>query len=140
VSACVILRLEEGDRARPQGEALLCFRIRSHPGYQSPHELRRRGSLCILGSGTTLNNFLSQDIAAAISIVKHANVIASQHRKRGSFTSKLASFVTSPSVPFVKSMNPIERHAELIFAETMFEKAVLGIVYSGDWLQFIKEA
>ncbi|KAF8575741.1 hypothetical protein K439DRAFT_1641118 [Ramaria rubella] len=91
----------------------------------------------------TIKAFMSyedEDLAAAIAIVKHANGIASQHRKRNSFSSKLASLVTSPSVSFVKSMTPIERHAELVFAETTFEKAVLGIVYSGDWLQFIKEA
>ena len=37
-------------------------------------------------------------------------------------------------------MTDVERHAELIYAETMFEKAIIGIVYSGDWLAFIKEA
>ncbi len=37
-------------------------------------------------------------------------------------------------------MNPVERHAELVYAESLFEKALLGIVYSGDWLAFIKEA
>ena len=85
-------------------------------------------------------NLQLQDLAAAIAHVKRGNHIASQHRKRASLTSKLASLVTNPSVPFVKSMTTIERHAELIFAETTFQKAILGIVYSGDWLQFIKEA
>ena len=37
-------------------------------------------------------------------------------------------------------MTEVERHAELVYAESMYEKAVLGIVYSGDWLAFIKEA
>lgn len=37
-------------------------------------------------------------------------------------------------------MTPVERHAELIHAESLVEKALLGIVYSGDWLHFIKEA
>lgn len=41
---------------------------------------------------------------------------------------------------FIKSMTDVERHAELVYAETLFEKALLGIVYSGDWLAFIKEA
>ena len=36
-------------------------------------------------------------------------------------------------------MTEVERHAELVYAESMFEKALLGIVYSGDWLAFIKE-
>lgn len=37
-------------------------------------------------------------------------------------------------------MTAVERHAELVYAESLFEKALLGIVYSGDWLAFIKEA
>ena len=37
-------------------------------------------------------------------------------------------------------MTLIERHAELIYAEALVQKALLGIVYSGDWLHFIKEA
>jgi len=85
-------------------------------------------------------NECTQDLAAAIAIIKHGNQIASQHRKKVSFTSRLTSLVHSPSVSWVKSMNSIERHAELTYAETLFEKAIIGIVYSGDWLQFIKEA
>ncbi|KAG6838442.1 hypothetical protein C0991_011638, partial [Blastosporella zonata] len=37
-------------------------------------------------------------------------------------------------------MTDVERHAELLYAESLFLKALLGIVYSGDWLAFIKEA
>ena len=37
-------------------------------------------------------------------------------------------------------MTDVERHAELMYAETLYEKALLGIAYSGDWLAFIKEA
>ncbi len=37
-------------------------------------------------------------------------------------------------------MNDVERHAELAFQEHLLMKAVLGIMYSGDWFQFIKEA
>lgn len=37
-------------------------------------------------------------------------------------------------------MTLVQRHAELIHAESLVEKALLGIVYSGDWLHFIKEA
>lgn len=81
-----------------------------------------------------------QDLAAAIAIVKHGNQIAQQHRKKPSLASRLTSIVHGPSVSWIQSMTPVERHAELTYAETLFEKAVLGIVYSGDWLQFIKEA
>ena len=63
--------------------------------------------------------------------------------------------VGSHAVDWIKGMTPVERHAELVYAESLFEKAcrvsvilsisnvaqaLLGIIYSGDWLAFIKEA
>ncbi|PFH45834.1 hypothetical protein AMATHDRAFT_157688, partial [Amanita thiersii Skay4041] len=85
------------------------------------------------------------DLLAGISHTKHGNHIASQHRKKQSFLgSRLAGYVVSAlhpsSLSFIRSMTPLERHAELVYAESLFEKALLGIVYSGDWLAFIKEA
>jgi hypothetical protein len=89
--------------------------------------------------------FLHQDLLSAIAHTRHGNMIANQHRKpAASLTSRLASYVVSSlnvtGVGFVKTMTPVERHAELVYAESLFEKALLGIVYSGDWLAFIKEA
>ena len=37
-------------------------------------------------------------------------------------------------------MTPMERHAELVYTESLYEKALLGIAHSGDWLSFVKEA
>jgi hypothetical protein len=37
-------------------------------------------------------------------------------------------------------MSDVERHAELAYQEHLLIKAVLGILYSADWLHFIKEA
>jgi hypothetical protein len=73
---------------------------------------------------------------------KHGNTIANEHRKKtASLPFRLASYVTgSTGVNWIKSMTAVERHAELVYAESLFEKALLGIVYSGDWLAFIKEA
>ncbi|KAI5118784.1 hypothetical protein M0805_005014 [Coniferiporia weirii] len=92
-----------------------------------------------------LMSYEDEDLLAAIGHTRRGNVIAQQHRKRAvSLTTRLAGFVVGASPPtgvaWVKSMTPVERHAELIYAETLFEKALLGIVYSGDWLAFIKEA
>ncbi|KAJ3739023.1 hypothetical protein DFH05DRAFT_1407968 [Lentinula detonsa] len=75
---------------------------------------------------------------------KQGNFIATQHRKKAAFfTSRLAGYVVSSlnttGVGFIRSMTVVERHAELVYAESLFEKALLGIVYSGDWLAFIKE-
>jgi hypothetical protein len=68
-----------------------------------------------------------------------------QHRRKQAFLgSRLANYVVSTFHPggvgFIKGMTEVERHAELVYAESMFEKALLGIVYSGDWLAFIEEA
>ncbi|KAF5391059.1 hypothetical protein D9757_004042 [Collybiopsis confluens] len=96
---------------------------------------------CIKG----LMSYANEDILAGIEHTKHGNLIASQHRKKAAFfTSRLAGYVVSSlnttGVGFIKSMTDVERHAELVYAESLFEKALLGIVYSGDWLAFIKEA
>uniref|UniRef100_A0A0W0FP07 Uncharacterized protein n=1 Tax=Moniliophthora roreri TaxID=221103 RepID=A0A0W0FP07_MONRR len=92
-----------------------------------------------------LMSYGDEDILAGIEHTKRGNYIASQHRKKAaSFTSRLAGYVVSSlnthGVGFIKSMTMMERHAELVYAESLFEKAILGIVYSGDWLAFIKEA
>ncbi|EIW57037.1 uncharacterized protein TRAVEDRAFT_151658 [Trametes versicolor FP-101664 SS1] len=96
---------------------------------------------CVKG----LMSFEDEDLVDAIAHVRHGNTIASQHRKRAaSLPTRLAGLVmgslNTSGVGFIKSMTPVERHAELVYAESLFEKALLGIVYSGDWLAFIKEA
>ena len=48
--------------------------------------------------------------------------------------------LNASGVGWYKSMNQMELHAELVYAESMFEKALLGIVHSGDWMAFVKEA
>ena len=86
-----------------------------------------------------------QDLLESITHTKHGNSIANQHRKKQAFLgSRLAGYVVSTlnfsGIGFIKGMTDVERHAELVYAETLFAKAILGIVYSGDWLAFIKEA
>ncbi|KAF8989356.1 hypothetical protein BDQ17DRAFT_1434505 [Cyathus striatus] len=82
---------------------------------------------CVKG----LMSYEDNDLLAAIQHTKHGNHIASQHRKKHSF---LGSILGSSCVDFIKSMTPVERHAEFVYAESLYEKALLGIVYSGDWL------
>ncbi|KAK0490235.1 hypothetical protein IW261DRAFT_1430992 [Armillaria novae-zelandiae] len=84
------------------------------------------------------------DIVAAIGHTKHATAVALKNRKVSSFTSKLAGYVVpslhTTGVGLVQSMTPVERHAELIYAESIFERSMLAVIYSGDWLAFVKEA
>ncbi|KAJ7926824.1 hypothetical protein B0H13DRAFT_1599253 [Mycena leptocephala] len=96
---------------------------------------------CIKG----LISYADEDLLDAIGHCKQGVLIASQHRKKAPhLPSRLAGYVVSSlnttGVGFVRTMTDIERHAELVYAESLFEKALLGIVYSGDWLAFIKEA
>ncbi|GJE96162.1 hypothetical protein PsYK624_123550 [Phanerochaete sordida] len=96
---------------------------------------------CVKG----LMSFADEDLLAAIGHVKHGNAIAQQHRKRSAaLPTRLAGLVigslNTSGVGWVKTMTDVERHAELVYAETLFEKALVGIAYSGDWFAFIKEA
>jgi len=58
---------------------------------------------------------------------KHGNTIANEHRKKAALLPfRLASYVTgsaSSGVNWIKNMTPVERHAELVYAESLFEKA-----------------
>ncbi|CCM00537.1 uncharacterized protein FIBRA_02571 [Fibroporia radiculosa] len=92
-----------------------------------------------------LMSFEDEDLVSGLNHVRHGNAVASRHRKRtASLPTRLAGLVmgslNTSGVGFIKSMTRVERHAELVYAESLFEKALIGIVYSGDWLAFIKEA
>ena len=72
-----------------------------------------------------------QDLLAAIGHTKRGVHIASKHRKQQTlFGSRIAGFVASSLgattnsgiINSVKSMTDVERHAELVYAESSFEK------------------
>lgn len=117
-----------------QGTDVLCDRIWSDSVCQGSNVVCRRGVLVILlPARTSLTAALSQDILSGIEHTKHGNVIASQHRKKQAFiASRLAGYVVTSlnttGVGFVKTMTDVERHAELTFAESLFEK-VNRVVY-----------
>lgn len=89
-------------------------------------------------------SYEDEDLVQALAHARHGNTIASQHRKSAYFATRWVGMVVpglnTSGVGWYKSMTPMERHAELVYAESLFEKALLGIVYSGDWLAFLKEA
>ncbi|KAG8757111.1 hypothetical protein FRC14_002373 [Serendipita sp. 396] len=88
-----------------------------------------------------LMSYEDKDIAAAIELARSSSNLALKHRKSVSFASKLTGLVVGSSpVATFKAMTPVQRHAELVYAECLAQKAILGIIYSGDWLQFIREA
>ncbi len=74
-------------------------------------------------------SFEEVDINSALEAVKHAALVANQHRRPTSLTSRLAGLVVGgqSGVGFIKGMTPVERHAELVHCECVLEKAILGI-------------
>lgn len=90
------------------------------------------------------------DILSAIGHTKRGAHVAQLHRRKAGLTSRLSGLTSSltsaftggegSGVSWIRGMTPVERHAELIYAESLSEKAMLGVVYSGDWMAFIKEA
>ncbi|KAH0834300.1 hypothetical protein J3R83DRAFT_11675 [Lanmaoa asiatica] len=95
---------------------------------------------CVKG----LMSFEDKELLSAINHTRHGNSIASAHRKPApSLAGRLAGYIvpgmSNSGIEWIAQMTPVERHAELVFAESLYEKSLLGIVYSGDWLAFIKE-
>jgi hypothetical protein len=73
---------------------------------------------------------VQQDILSAIAHIKHGNAVANEHRKKAaSLPFRLAGYVTGSSgISWVRNMTVVERHAELVYAESLFEKACASIL------------
>ena len=86
--------------------------------------------------------FDSVDLANALEICKATSVTASALRKpaEGMITRLGGLVKAGAGVQRIKSMTVLERHAELVFAETSLMKAMLAIVSGGDWLGLVREA
>ncbi|KAI8099170.1 uncharacterized protein BX664DRAFT_255575 [Halteromyces radiatus] len=80
------------------------------------------------------------DIESALDAMKHAYQVADKFRKRDSSWKNAAhSLMTTYSVQELKEMTTIQRHAELVFAETYLMKAGLQIVYEESFVAFLRE-
>lgn len=69
----------------------------------------------------------TQDLLSALGHLKHGSAIAYQHRKRAaSLPTRLVGLVVgslnTSGVGWIKSMTPVERHAELVYAESLYER------------------
>jgi len=86
--------------------------------------------------------FDSNDLGNALELCKQTSLTASELRRASdSLVSRLGGFVRAGAgVARVKAMTPLERHAELVYAETALMKAMLAIVAGGDWLGLVREA
>jgi hypothetical protein len=86
--------------------------------------------------------FDSNDLGNALEITRGTSVVATALRKPSdSIVTRLGGLVKAGSgVARVKTMTNLERHAELVYAETSLMKALLAIIAGGDWLGLVKEA
>lgn len=86
--------------------------------------------------------FEPEDLAKAISYCKDALHIASLLRKQSNTVSSFGRFVrgTGHGPSTMASMDAVQRHAELVYAEGTLLKSVMGILYSGDFFGFVAEA
>ncbi|BEI96809.1 hypothetical protein CcaverHIS631_0203980 [Cutaneotrichosporon cavernicola] len=85
-----------------------------------------------------LMTFGSDDLISALEIAKATTLTATALRRptEGVF-SKLRP---GASLQRIRHMSPLERHAELVYAETLLVKAIIAIVGGGDWMGLIREA
>jgi len=86
--------------------------------------------------------FDSNDLGNALEITRGTAVVATALRKpNDSLVTRLGGLVKAGAgVARVKQMTNLERHAELVYAETSLMKALLAIIAGGDWLGLVKEA
>ena len=86
--------------------------------------------------------FDSQDLTSALEICKGTSVTAAALRKPSdSIVSRIGGLVRpGAGLHRVKTMTILERHAELVYAETALMKAMLAIIAGGDWLGLVREA
>ncbi|EJD05281.1 uncharacterized protein FOMMEDRAFT_18880 [Fomitiporia mediterranea MF3/22] len=99
---------------------------------------------CLIQCLKALMSYEDEDLQEASKQVKHGNSLAYQHRAPAPpLVSRIVGLVWETSVTGVsaiRNMTPVQRHAELLYAETLFAKALLGVVCSGSWLSFLTEA
>ncbi|KAF8604392.1 hypothetical protein BDV93DRAFT_522506 [Ceratobasidium sp. AG-I] len=94
----------------------------------------------LMRSMRALMSFESEDIADAQKMVLQTLTLANENRLSMSWTSRLASFAYNASLSNVQQMDIDQLHSELIYAECLLEKAIMGFVSSGDWMSFLREA
>ncbi|KAJ9104236.1 hypothetical protein QFC19_004053 [Naganishia cerealis] len=97
---------------------------------------------CVIQAIKSMMTFDQEDLKAALEIARITSALAHSLRKSaGGVTSRLAGMVRGGTqTSYIQSMNKVQKHAELVYAETLLIKAVLGIVAGGDWVGLIKEA
>ena len=99
--------------------------------------LYKAEGMALINSVKSILTFEPHDFETAIMCCKHSMHIAGLLRKKQGAMGKLIGGGKEKSY---RSMTLVQQHAELVHAESMLLKAVLGIFYAGDSLAFVKHA
>mgnify|MGYP002715313523 CR=1 FL=1 len=115
-------------------------------------QMREAEALCSNGAenrlypslGMTLLNFVKSlmtfepsDMQVAMKSCTHTIAIAKFLRKT---PGKLSKFVPTSKKFDIQKMSVVERHAELVYAEALLFRALLGVIYSGDTIGVVRQA
>lgn len=86
--------------------------------------------------------FDADDLTNALDICRNIHVTATALRKPSDGLFSRVGGLVRPGagVQRIKTMSLIERHAELVYAESSLMKAMLAIIAGGDWMGLIREA
>lgn len=93
---------------------------------------------CVIQALKGLMTFGSDDLASALEIAKATTATATLLRRPTEGV--LGKLRPGAGMQRVRHMSALERHAELVYAETLLVKAIIGIVGGGDWMGLIREA
>ena len=100
------------------------------------HRLYLSAGMSLLNSVKCLMTFEPDDMQMAIKSCKHTMRIARVLRAK---RRKLPKIMPGKSQPPLRA-TLLEQHAELVYAESLLCKSIVGIVYAGDTIGLIREA
>ncbi|PWY97904.1 hypothetical protein BCV70DRAFT_42950 [Testicularia cyperi] len=99
--------------------------------------LYKAEGMALINAVKSIMTFEPQDFETAILCCRHSMKIASFLRKKQGTLNKLMG---GGKMGNYRSMSLVQLHAELVHAESQLLKSVLGIMYSGDSMAFVKQA
>lgn len=100
------------------------------------HRLYLSAGMSLINSVKCLMTFEPDDMQMAIQCCKHTTNVARALRRKRSKLSKIMPGRSQSPLP----QTLLEQHAELVYAESMLCKSIVGIMYAGDTIGLIREA
>ncbi|CAE6371506.1 unnamed protein product [Rhizoctonia solani] len=94
----------------------------------------------LMQSMTALMSFEDGDITSAQAAVQQTLNLAEKNRLTLTWSSRISNFPFDAAIANARRMSIEQLHSELIYAESLLQKAIMGFVSSGDWMSFLREA